>query len=183
MGWSEQFLSQVGKEILIKAVAMAMPNYAMSCFKLPVSLCKEIEKDIARYWRHSNKKQKGIHWVSWQRLSLLKYAGGLGFRDLICFNLAMLAKIGWRIEKHPESLLAHVLHGKYHYGFKFLEVGCSLRCTDTSVWRGMLVSDTAPIRYGTDMAPIRIRYATWRIVDLYGMLTSRYGSDTSSIRS
>ncbi|KAI5351851.1 hypothetical protein L3X38_004742 [Prunus dulcis] len=58
-----------------------------------------------------------------------------------------------------------------------------LRCTDTSVWRGMLVSDTALIRYGTDTAPIRIRYATWRIVDLYGMLTSRYGSDTSSIRS
>ncbi|KAI5351971.1 hypothetical protein L3X38_004862 [Prunus dulcis] len=64
--------------------------------------------------------------------------------------------------------------------YKYVE---HLRCTDTSVWRGMLVSDTAPIRYGTDTAPIRIRYATWRIVDLYGMLTSRYGSDTSSIRS
>ncbi|CAL2267792.1 unnamed protein product [Prunus armeniaca] len=72
---------------------MAMPNYAMSCFKLPVSLCKRIDKDIARYWWHSNKEQKGIHWVSWQRLSSLKYVGGLGFCDL-----------------HPESLLAHVLH-------------------------------------------------------------------------
>ncbi|CAL2260425.1 unnamed protein product [Prunus armeniaca] len=96
----------------------------MSCFKLHVSLCKEIEKDIARYWWHNNKEQKGIHWVSWQRLSLLKYAGGLGFRDLICFNLAMLAKIGWRIVQHPESLLAHVLHDKYHYGLNFLEAGC-----------------------------------------------------------
>ncbi|VVA41757.1 PREDICTED: reverse mRNAase [Prunus dulcis] len=87
MGWSEQFLSQAGKEILIKAVAMAMPNYAMSCFKLLVSLCKEIEKDIARYWWHNNKAQKGIHW-------------------------------------HPESLLAQVLHDKYHYGVKYLEAGC-----------------------------------------------------------
>ncbi|CAL9002365.1 unnamed protein product [Prunus brigantina] len=44
-------------------VAMAMPNYVKSCFKLLVSLCKEIEKDIARYWWHSNKEQKGIHWL------------------------------------------------------------------------------------------------------------------------
>lgn len=54
-GWSKQFLSQVGKNIMIKEVAMAMPNFDMSCFKLPVSLCKEIELDIAKYWWKSNK--------------------------------------------------------------------------------------------------------------------------------
>lgn len=48
-GWAEQYLSQAGKEVLIKAVAMAMPNYAMSCFKLSVSTCKEMELEIARF--------------------------------------------------------------------------------------------------------------------------------------
>lgn len=31
--WSEQFLSHAGKEVMIKAVAMAMPNFAMPGFK------------------------------------------------------------------------------------------------------------------------------------------------------
>ncbi|KAM2983667.1 hypothetical protein FF2_009561 [Malus domestica] len=35
-GWAEQYLSQAGKETLVKAMAMAMPNHAMSCFKLPI---------------------------------------------------------------------------------------------------------------------------------------------------
>ncbi|CAL9030099.1 unnamed protein product [Prunus brigantina] len=105
MGWSEQYLSQAGKEVLIKAVTMAMPNYDMSCFKLSINLCKEIEREIINYWWKGHKEHKGIHWVGWQFLCMMKEARGIGFRDLMCFNLAMLAKIGWWIIKHLESLL------------------------------------------------------------------------------
>ena len=38
-GWEGKLLSQAGREILIKAVAQALPTYSMSCFKLPVGLC------------------------------------------------------------------------------------------------------------------------------------------------
>lgn len=61
MGWSKQFLSQAGKEVLIKVGALAMPNYAMSCFKLPINLCKEIERGISNYWWKGHKDHKGIH--------------------------------------------------------------------------------------------------------------------------
>ena len=35
-------LSRVGNEILIKAVAQAIPTYTMSVFKLPNILCNEM---------------------------------------------------------------------------------------------------------------------------------------------
>ena len=38
-GWEEKLLSQASREILIKAVAQAIPTYTMNCFKLPIGLC------------------------------------------------------------------------------------------------------------------------------------------------
>ena len=41
-GWKEKPLTAAGKEILIKAVAQAVPSYSMSCFHLPKKLCEEL---------------------------------------------------------------------------------------------------------------------------------------------
>lgn len=48
-GWKENLLSRAGKEILIKAIVQAIPTFAMSCFKLPTGLCKDIESLICRF--------------------------------------------------------------------------------------------------------------------------------------
>ncbi|CAN6724078.1 unnamed protein product [Malus baccata var. baccata] len=77
-GWSEQFLSQAGKEVLIKAVAMALPNFAMSCFKLPIGVCRDMEKAVRSYWWRGYSQKRGCHWASWDRLMKQKSAGGKG---------------------------------------------------------------------------------------------------------
>jgi hypothetical protein len=48
-GWNERFLSQAGKEILIKAVIQAIPTYNMSIFLLPKRLCNNLNGLISRF--------------------------------------------------------------------------------------------------------------------------------------
>ena len=79
-GWKEKLLSQAGKEVMIKAVIQSISAYSMSVFKLPVSLCKEIEMMIRWFWwgQHDAKK---IHWVKWSSLCSSKSIGGMAFKD------------------------------------------------------------------------------------------------------
>jgi len=48
-GWKEQLLSQVGREVLLKAVVQAILTFTISCFKLPVTLCNDIEQLIRKF--------------------------------------------------------------------------------------------------------------------------------------
>lgn len=49
-GWNERFLSKTGREVLIKVVAQAIPNFTMSCFRLPKCFCDDVNALIANFW-------------------------------------------------------------------------------------------------------------------------------------
>ena len=110
--------------MLIKAMAQAISAYTMNAFKLDI-LCDEITSMIrAFWWGQSNGKNK-MAWLSWDKVCNPKEMGGLGFRNLKSFNLALLAKQRWQLQTNTQSLVSHVIKARYfpHTDFLQAELG------------------------------------------------------------
>ncbi|KAL0011163.1 hypothetical protein SO802_006271 [Lithocarpus litseifolius] len=137
-GWKGMLLSKAGKEILIKVVAQSMPTYSMSVFQLPKKLCDELDALCAKFWWGQVGNERKIHWKSWDKLTVSKKEGGMGFRDLRAFNLAMLAKQGWRMIKDNDSLLYQCFKARYFPRSNFLEAKESPNCS--YVWRSLMAA-------------------------------------------
>ena len=76
-------MSQAGREILIKAMAQAIPTYAMGCFLLSKGLLKDLEGMMSRFWWGQKIQERKVHWLSWSKLCMPKSMGGIGFRNFI----------------------------------------------------------------------------------------------------
>ena len=62
----------------------------------------------------------------------------MGFRDLKAFNLARLAKQGWRLLQNTNSLFHHVFQAKYFAGRSFLDAQIGKR--PSYAWRSIMAA-------------------------------------------
>jgi hypothetical protein len=114
MIWGDGVPSQAGKEALIKSIAQAIPTYIMGIFKLPRAVCDDLTRMIRNYWWGSSQEKRKTHWISWDKITLSKDQGGLGFCNLRVFNQALLAKQAWRLLTKSTTLCARLLKAKYY---------------------------------------------------------------------
>ncbi|XP_062103683.1 uncharacterized protein LOC133814782 [Humulus lupulus] len=173
--WDGKLLSRAGKEVLIKNVVQALPTYAMSVFLIPLGTCKEIEGMMAKFWwRSSSTQGNGINWMSWERLARSKDVGGMGFRNLREFNLAMLGKQARRLVVRPDSLVSKVFKARYFPKGEFLEA--ELGSNPSYIWRSIfetkaIIKKGLRRRVGTG-STTRICLDPWLPVEEHPYVTS-----------
>jgi hypothetical protein len=127
-GWKEKIISMGGKEVLIKAVAQAIPVFAMTVFNIPKKICKGIHMLFHNYG--------GVMMLTIKGCTC--YHGGkyMGFHDLHAFNTTVLAKQCWRLMEEPYSLCAGVLWDKYYPDGNLLNA--QLKSGSSFTWQSVI---------------------------------------------
>lgn len=113
-----------------------MLTFTMAYFKLPKSLCKDIESIIRKFWWSYKEKGWKTHWVAWKNLCKPKCQGGLGFKEIENFNLAMLGKQVWRLLHNKDSLFYKVFKSKYFPNCSILDEG--VKVMGSYAWQSIL---------------------------------------------
>lgn len=80
---------------------------------LPSHLCSKIDKINRDFLWGSTEEKRRLHLVRWSKVIKAKEEGGLGIQAARAKNIAMLAKLNWRLYQEKDSLWAKVILDKY----------------------------------------------------------------------
>ncbi|KAL5557970.1 hypothetical protein UlMin_034181 [Ulmus minor] len=112
-GWKKAVLSKGGRLTMIQSVLSSIPIYFMSLFKLPNGVAALLEKMMRQFLWDKEVGGKGKSLVDWKLVCTSKECGGLGIRNLLIRNNALLGKWLWRFPLEQHTLWATVIRSKY----------------------------------------------------------------------
>ncbi|OMO88470.1 reverse transcriptase [Corchorus capsularis] len=114
-GWKAKNLSLAGKSTLIQSVTSSIVDYPMQASALPPPVLDEIDRLQRNFlWGDSEEKRK-IHSINWVNVTKAKRKGGLNLRRSRLRNVALMAKLIWRVKRNPENMWVKALCSKYNF--------------------------------------------------------------------
>ncbi|KAK4566291.1 hypothetical protein RGQ29_002508 [Quercus rubra] len=90
-----------------------MPSYVMQGCVLPSRVLNGLDRINRNFIRGSTEEEKRMHLVNWGKVTKPKAKGGLGLQEAKGRNLALVAKLCWRMESSNIAKWAEVLKIKY----------------------------------------------------------------------
>ncbi|GAA0158442.1 hypothetical protein LIER_15464 [Lithospermum erythrorhizon] len=97
-GWKGKLLSEAGREVMIKSVVGAIPNFVMNRFKLPVGIIDALNSLMAKFFWASSYKERGWRVATNQASLLAKLLNGRYYRrsSFLHAKLGTNPSFGWR---------------------------------------------------------------------------------------
>ncbi len=89
---------------LIKSTVSSIPMYYLSLFSILVSVAKILKRLQQEFLWNGMGDEVKFHLVNWHRICTRIKEGGLGVRNVIQFNQALLRKWMWRFVQEHEAL-------------------------------------------------------------------------------
>ncbi|XP_059076311.1 uncharacterized protein LOC131875706 [Cryptomeria japonica] len=102
--WKNQWLSQAGKITMVQSVLSAISIYNMSCFRMPSSIRRNLDSLLRKFIWEGAKDVKRIPLISWDTMCLEKEEGGARLRKMDLQNMALGAKLTWKMYREPRKL-------------------------------------------------------------------------------
>jgi hypothetical protein len=136
--WKGKLLSPAGRVVLVQSVTSAIPAYYMQNVALPSRICTKLDKINRDFLWGSTDEKKKMHMVSWEKVCRPKNLGGLGLYATKSRNIALLAKLNWRVMEESDSLWAKTLVSKYCPN-GIMDEKLVTRRSGSSNWKGLKI--------------------------------------------
>ena len=173
-GWKRMYLSKGGRLTLIKSTLSNIPTYFLSFFPIPAALAHWMEKMQRDFsWGGLGDELK-FYLVKWDTICNPIQCGGLGVRNLIMFNGALLGKWLWRYGHECEALWRQVIDCKYAFEVGGGTTSVSRDPHGVSLWKH--------IRRGWNLLSQHVRYEVgdgthiwfWKIFGVVSLPCKRF---------
>uniref|UniRef100_A0A2N9J763 CCHC-type domain-containing protein n=1 Tax=Fagus sylvatica TaxID=28930 RepID=A0A2N9J763_FAGSY len=138
LAWKGKLLSSAGRVVLVQSITSAIHAYYMQNVALPSKICTKLDKINRDFLWGSTVEKKKMHMVSWDKVCRPRNLGGLGLYATKSRNIALLAKLNWRVMEESDSLWAKTLVSKY-YPNGIMDEKLVTRRSGSNNWKGLKI--------------------------------------------